>query len=223
MLRQMGECGFATDTRTFNTVLAAAAKSKEPERAALVFNDMRTRHKGAQPDIYTFNTMINAHGRAGDWQQVVALLEEMRAPGAPVAPDIISFNTAMGAYVRNGQIERAVQLMELLEGRGEAGLITFNVIIAACARNGRQQLALEYFDRALTCAFKPDLNLFNAALFACSKVSGGRRAGGGERLVGCQWLHTQCAIMRHARCTLRAAHCAYCHCGPCTREPLESR
>jgi len=119
LLDAMQARGLAPNAVTYNVLIGACDRGRQPEKAMELFEDMK--RQGLKPDVITFGAMISVceKGRLSD--KAMEFFDKMQASG--LTPDIITFNSLISAAARTGDLREAGRWLPRMR--------------AACRRPGR--------------------------------------------------------------------------------------
>ena len=124
------------DGAAFTTMIAAAGRMDQPEKAAVLLDDART--MGVAPDHAMFTASIYAAARSfrrSSW--AFDRFEEMKAAG--FAPDLRTYNSVLLACTHDGEVLKARGFMAELVREGlQPDQVTFNTLLAVYARGMRR-------------------------------------------------------------------------------------
>ena len=130
------------DIVTYNTIINAYIRNRQPLQAMSLFTRMTTIY-GIAPDIYTLNSIINAFAMIGPHHQpsfCEKLLREMEST-YHIQPDTISFAAVMKAYANGGELTKVEELYHQLESDASKFVLVdvkssyiFGALLIACMR-----------------------------------------------------------------------------------------
>ena len=98
--------GFAPDAVTYNTLMTAHSRARQPDQVDALYEDMRW--AGVAPDFRTFAIMGAAHARVGDLTRALMVGEQMRAMGDWDQSEY--WLTVLGALAARRDTENALTL-----------------------------------------------------------------------------------------------------------------
>ncbi|KAJ4847674.1 hypothetical protein Tsubulata_038079 [Turnera subulata] len=180
------------DVVTWNTIIGAYAKTENPGKALELFMKMhedglmpnqttfvgvinssssalelkqlhsQTIRMGYENNEYVLSSLIAAYGRNGLIYDALAFASTFEAP-LPTVPS----NCIAWIYNRSGQYFETLKLLSELE---EPDTVSWNIVIAACARDGHFREAAELFKQMHTDQVHPDNYTYVSILTVCSEL-----------------------------------------------------
>ncbi|KAJ6855628.1 hypothetical protein NC651_040312 [Populus alba x Populus x berolinensis] len=164
------------DVVTWNTIISAFSKSKNPGKALEVF--LKMSEDGImpnqttfleEPDTVSWNIVIAACARNGNYSEVCNLALGSSIHGLLIKTnfryfDIVVRNVLIDMYGKCGNLESSVKIFDSMT---ERNLITWTALISALGINGCAQEALERFNDMEFLGSRPDKVAFIAVLTAC--------------------------------------------------------
>ncbi|CAJ1415775.1 unnamed protein product, partial [Effrenium voratum] len=202
-LSQMRRFGPRCSVVSFGALISARGKAWEEALRC----ELQLRALGLRPSRVTCGALLGACG-CGQWRRA-GLLVEAAAEEAD-ALGVVEMNAALTAFSESHVTDKALRLARhMVRGKAQADLVTFNTVLALCARGGLWSQALRLLQKQPTLGFEagdfaaaPDLLSFSAALGACA---GGRA----EEALGLLRLAGACRVAIDALgATAAAAACA---------------
>ncbi|KAJ7513974.1 hypothetical protein O6H91_23G021400 [Diphasiastrum complanatum] len=187
--------GFESDLIVGNTLVNMYAKFGCIGHALLVFNKMSER------DVVSWNAMIAGYAENGLGQDVLALYEQMKEEGVQpnnvtyvvllktcasivaleqgkqlhshiikngFESDMIVGNTLVDMYAKCGCIEQACQVFDKMS---ERNVVSWSVMIAGYAHNGRGKEALALYEQMKQEGVQPDNITYVVLLKACANIA----------------------------------------------------
>lgn len=140
------------DTVTFNTIIAAYAKSRDNERQRYMSEFLKTMNQlGIDPDIVTYNTVMDAMAKNNPDSDTVKIVQNMLQTLINVRPDelnVRSFATVLSAIAKS-QVHEKI----------ETARIVFRQLIDLYEKTNRESL-------------KPDVKVWGAFLSCCANHNG---------------------------------------------------
>ena len=94
------------DTVTYNSLITAAAQSREYDRAQELLAAMG--RAGLAADEWTYNALLSVCERCGRWEEALDVFERMKAE--QVRPTTVTYNTLISACEKGWQWERAMKV-----------------------------------------------------------------------------------------------------------------
>ncbi|OAY63699.1 pentatricopeptide repeat-containing protein At1g71420 [Ananas comosus] len=142
------------------TGIMTSCADKEPEKAALLFHQLR--HEGPKPDRYTFSIAVKVSAGFATARYCSSLHPLILKSG--FGDDTVVLNALIHAYARCGSIDSAEHIFEQLMDRDE---VSWNSMIKAYAAHGRGKEAISIFEDMVKHV-APDSATFVGLLTACS-------------------------------------------------------
>ncbi|KAK4772257.1 hypothetical protein SAY86_014032 [Trapa natans] len=134
-------CKPRTAAKFFNTMLQVYSENCLYDEALMAFNHMKA--KGIQVNERTCTVHILALGKCAEVERCVEFFHRMLKTGTPVS--VYSLTAVVEGLCRSGEIKMGRELVEEMVRRGAVrpNVVTFNVLIAACAKRWNfEELAL---------------------------------------------------------------------------------
>jgi pentatricopeptide repeat domain-containing protein 1 len=100
--------GVMPNVITYNALISACEKGKQPERALEVFEAMQ--RQGVVPGVITYSALISACGKGKQPAWALEVFEAMQRQG--VVPNVITCGALISACEKGKQPERALELFE---------------------------------------------------------------------------------------------------------------
>ncbi|KAM7274860.1 hypothetical protein ACFE04_016726 [Oxalis oulophora] len=142
---------------TFSAVLKSVSVFELKQLHGLI---MRT---GYQNNEYVLSSLITSYAKNGLVDDALTFIK-----AADMALSVVPLNNIAGTYNRVGRYRDTVKLLSQLE---EPDIVSWNIVIAACARNGDFKEVLEIFKNMHKIRIHPDKYTFVSLLSMCSKIS----------------------------------------------------
>ncbi|XP_052177567.1 pentatricopeptide repeat-containing protein At3g58590 [Diospyros lotus] len=117
---------------------------------------------GYHQNEYVSCSLITSYAKNGLVSDALTLVPVSDTPFSVVPTNVIA-----GIYNRTGQYDRAQDLFSLLE---EPDLISWNILIAACSRNGDYKEVFELFGHMQVASIYPDNYTYVSLLSVCTKL-----------------------------------------------------
>ncbi|KAA8499235.1 Pentatricopeptide repeat-containing protein [Porphyridium purpureum] len=165
--------GISPNVVTYNTLIAACARSVNADIAFKIFKTMR--EKGVSPDKFTYGSLIDACSKAGLIHQAFRISQEMTREG--VAKDQTVYSALIDACGRCGAVDRAFLVYEEMKRSGVfPNLVTFAVLIDCCGDSLQLDRAFEVFREIKHWGLTPNVISYTSLIDACSKSGHPERA-----------------------------------------------
>ena len=172
--RQLLDEGALPDPITFNILLKACMRAKDPKRASVALKWMRDAG-GIQPDDVTWASIIKVRSYAGDFQGVLATRDMMTAAGFEPTPSI--WGCLLVACGAAQQHETALMLWrEAKAALGGAAAVPpnlFNAMLTSCNACGQGERTLDLLEE-MKAVNRPNAKSYNLAIKACEGRPGQR-------------------------------------------------
>ncbi|CAE7941187.1 unnamed protein product [Symbiodinium sp. KB8] len=159
-LNLMQEQILIPDVVTYTTCLVACARSKEAQRALLLFEDMPK--FAVRPSEVTFGAAIQACATCSCWQRGLELV-------AAVPQNSFAATSAISACGA-GRWPLALAILEDLGELKGSHRVAVNACITACAKSSEWATALSLLARMASWLALPDVVSYSAAISACEKA-----------------------------------------------------
>lgn len=156
LLREMLQLGYFPNEFSFTAVLKSSSLSNLHQLHGLVLR------MGYESCEYVLSSLAMAYTRNGLLNEALAFVEEFNYP-LPVIPS----NIIAGMYNRTGRYYETIKLLSLLE---EPDVVSWNIVISACARSNNYNEVFELFKHMHFARIHPDKYTFMSALCVCTKL-----------------------------------------------------
>merc|ERR1719238_1160417 len=136
----------SVNTVIYSTILKGFAMSRQPEKLAQVYAEMKEREIAC--NTISYNTMLDACAKCGAMDRVPELLEDMKASRPRVEPDVITYSTIVKGYCMSGDVDKAFEVLSEMkrDGKHAADEILYNSLLDGCAKQHRLDDALRLLD-----------------------------------------------------------------------------
>ncbi|KAL3509238.1 hypothetical protein ACH5RR_028639 [Cinchona calisaya] len=156
LLQEMIHLGHRPNEFSFSTVLKSSLDLEVQQLHSFIAK------MGYHNNEYVLSSLITSYAKNGLTSDALKLVDDNNTP-LPVVPA----NVVAGIYNRTSQYEKTQELYSVLE---EPDILSWNILIAACSRNGDYREAFELFDHMQRARIRPD-NYTYASLFSiCTKL-----------------------------------------------------
>jgi pentatricopeptide repeat protein len=160
------------DTVTFNTVIAAAGRAQDPQRALDLFCEMS--NFDLQPTERTFGALLHAFATVGDASGAASVLRSLSAAG--IQPNAVMYTSFIDALVTSGEfssLENAFNMVVEMKKKGVAPTaVTYGCLLNACDKLGDVSRAFEVYQEACDEGVPPSDQMHDILIGVCTK--GGR-------------------------------------------------
>ncbi|XP_065876188.1 pentatricopeptide repeat-containing protein At3g58590 [Euphorbia lathyris] len=156
LLLDMLRFGYRPNEFSFSAVLKASSAVEQQQLHCLIVK------MSYENNEYVLSSLISSYGRNGPISNALVLITVYETATAVVPSNIIA-----GIYNRSGQYHRTLKLLSELE---EPDNVSWNIAVAACARNGNYKEVMELFKYMLMAQIHPDNYTYMSILSVCSKT-----------------------------------------------------
>ncbi|CAL5399193.1 unnamed protein product [Camellia sinensis] len=156
MLREMIRMDYRPNEYSFSTVLQSSFTLELQQLHSLIIK------MGFHQNEYVLCSLITSYTKNGLISDALILVPATNTP-LPVVPS----NVIAGVYNRIRQYHKAQEIFSLLE---EPDLVSWNILIAACSRNGDYKEVFELFGHMQLACIHPDNYTYVSLLSACTKL-----------------------------------------------------
>ncbi|KAF8008035.1 hypothetical protein BT93_K1887 [Corymbia citriodora subsp. variegata] len=156
LLQEMVRLGFQPNEFSFSAVLKGSYASELQQLHCLITK------KGYECNDYVWSSLITSYAKNGLISGAMAFVT---APGERLS--VVSSNVIAGIYNRTGQYHATLKLLSALE---DPDVVSWNIVIEACVRNGNYGEVFELFSYMHTFGVRPDKYTFVSLLVACCKL-----------------------------------------------------
>ncbi|KAF2295073.1 hypothetical protein GH714_031349 [Hevea brasiliensis] len=156
LLLEMLQCGYRPNEFSFSAVLKSSSKLEIQQLHCLIIR------MGYEDNEYVLASLISSYGRNGLISDVPVFIAASETPLSAVPS-----NNIAGIYNRSGQYHEALKLLSQLE---EPDDVSWNIVIAACARNRNYKEVFELFKHMLMARIHPDNYTYVSLISVCSKI-----------------------------------------------------
>ncbi|KAL7000535.1 hypothetical protein U1Q18_001686 [Sarracenia purpurea var. burkii] len=156
LLHEMTQFGYRPNEFTISSVLKSSLVAESQQLHSLVVK------MGYHRNEYILCSLITTYAKNGFISDALILVPATDMP-FPVVPS----NVIAGVYNRTGQYHKAQELFSLLE---EPDIVSWNILIAACSRNGDYKEVFELFGHMQVAHICPDKYTYVSLLSVCTKL-----------------------------------------------------
>ncbi|CAK7323672.1 unnamed protein product [Dovyalis caffra] len=157
LLLEMLQFGFRPNEFSFSAALKSALLLELKQIHSLTIK------MGYENNEYVLSSLITSYGRNGVISDALIFVKASETLLA-----VVPFNSIAGIYNRSGQYFETLKFLSQLE---EPDTVSWNIVIAACARNGNYKEAFELFKHMHMAQIHPDNYTYVSLLCVCSKLS----------------------------------------------------
>lgn len=155
LFREMVKAGYQPTESTFSATLKASSSFELQQLHGMLIKI------GYASNAHVTSSLISSYARNGLISNALAFLS---ASDEELA--VVPTNSIAGIYSRRGQYLEAVKLLSGLE---EPDLVSWNIVIAACARSYNHAEVFELFKHMHMIRIRPDKYTFVSILTVCSR------------------------------------------------------
>uniref|UniRef100_A0A7S0Q162 Pentacotripeptide-repeat region of PRORP domain-containing protein n=1 Tax=Coccolithus braarudii TaxID=221442 RepID=A0A7S0Q162_9EUKA len=159
------------DSVSFNTVLAALADTREPEKAERMIATIYDSGLGALMDSHSFTSVIHSFAKTSRPDKAAHWLGRMLE--ANIRPDVVTFNAVLAAHAHCGDIEGSKRVLRAFDDYAVAecpnvrpDVISYNTLISACSKAGDPAEAEAAFEAMSAAGISPDHVSFTSVISA---------------------------------------------------------
>ncbi|KAL3715062.1 hypothetical protein ACJRO7_006886 [Eucalyptus globulus] len=156
LLQKMVSLGFQPNEFSFSAVLKGSCASELQQLHCLITK------MGYECNDYVWTSLITSYTKNGLISGAMAFVT---APGERLS--VVSSNVVAGIYNRTGQFHETLKLLSALE---DPDVVSWNIVIEACARDGNYREVFELFSYMHAFGVRPDKYTFVSLLVACCKL-----------------------------------------------------
>ncbi|XVF18019.1 hypothetical protein REPUB_Repub10bG0175300 [Reevesia pubescens] len=157
LLLDMLQLGYRPNEFTFSAILKSSVTIELQQLHCLIIR------MGYKDNVYILSSLMTSYAKNGLLSDALAFVTDFERPIA-----IVPSNIAAGIYNRAGQYQETIKLLSVLE---EPDIVSWNIVIAACARNGHYKEVFELFRGMQMTQIYPDNYTFVSLLSVCTKLS----------------------------------------------------
>eukprot|EP00439_Symbiodinium_sp_Y106_P006160 s4742_g1.t1 len=153
--------------KTFGKLIEAAAKSEQPQEAAVWLHEML--HCSFEPHLLNYNELISAAANEHDLDSAKSWLWHLGEKR--LQPNLVSYNSVLNAAAKKGDLNTCTAIYNTMQSAGvRPNAITFNTIISASARaESGVTAAGAWLGRMKSASVAPGAETYNALLDVAAK------------------------------------------------------
>ncbi|KAF5732601.1 pentatricopeptide repeat-containing protein [Tripterygium wilfordii] len=156
LLLEMLRLGYRPSEFSFSAVLRSSSMSELQQLHCMIIR------LGYQNNEYVSSSLITMYAKNGCISDALIFITS-----SGTSLGVVPSNNIASIYNKIGQYHEVVKLLSVLE---EPDVISWNIVIAACARNGDYSEVFELFKHMHMVEIRPDNYTFVSLLSACSKL-----------------------------------------------------
>lgn len=156
LLQEMLQLGYQPNESSFSTALKSSLALELQQLHCLIIR------MGYQKNDFVLSSLIASYGKNGLVTDALVFVSSFDSP-LPV----VSSNIAAGIYNRTGQHNETLKLLSMLE---EPDSVSWNIVIAACARNNYSSEVFELYKQMHVFEICPDNYTFVSLLSVCATL-----------------------------------------------------
>ncbi|MBA0697607.1 hypothetical protein Goari_021141 [Gossypium aridum] len=156
LLLDMLHQGYRPNEFTFSAILKSSATIELKQLHCLIIR------MGHEDNIYVLSSLMTSYAKNGFLSDALTFITDFGRP-----PSTVPSNIAAGIYYRVGQYHETIRLLSILE---DPDIVSWNIVIAACARTGHYKEVFELFKHMQMIQIYPDNYTFVSLLSVCSKL-----------------------------------------------------
>ncbi|XP_050204627.1 pentatricopeptide repeat-containing protein At3g58590 [Mercurialis annua] len=157
LLMEMIQSGYRPNEFSFSALLKSSSALGLLQLHCLIIR------MGYENNEYVESSLISSYGRNGLVSDALVFIAASEIPLSNVHS-----NTIAGIYNRSGQYYKTLKLLSELE---EPDSVSWNIAIAACARNVNYEQVFELFKYMLVAQIRPDNYTYISILSSCSQIA----------------------------------------------------
>ncbi|KAL5570994.1 hypothetical protein UlMin_020591 [Ulmus minor] len=154
LLQEMLQRGYQPNEFSFSAVLKSSLALELLQIHCLIVR------MGYQDNAFVLSSLITSYAKNGLISDSLVLVTSSDSPLLTVP-----FNITAGIYSRTGQYDKTLKLLSALQ---EPDTVSWNILIAACARNNYYEKVFELFKQMLMFEICPDNYTFVSLLSVCA-------------------------------------------------------
>ncbi|EEF37193.1 pentatricopeptide repeat-containing protein, putative [Ricinus communis] len=151
------------DVVTWTALITGYSQHDRPKDALLLFPQMLT--LGFRPNHFTLSSLLKASGVSPSDSNGRLLHAFCIKYG--YSCNVYVGSALLDMYARSGHLEEALFIFDGLPSRNE---VSWNALIAGCARKGDQELAFSFFSKMLRENIQPTQFTYSIVLSACASI-----------------------------------------------------
>ncbi|WOG98697.1 hypothetical protein DCAR_0418041 [Daucus carota subsp. sativus] len=156
LLRQMIRMGYRPNEGSFSTVLRVSFNTELQQLHSLLIK------MGYDDNEYVLSTLIGSYAKSGLIDDALNFAAETN-----MMLSVVPSNVIAGIFNRTGQYHRTQRLYSLLD---EPDIVSWNILITACARHGDYKEVFELFGQMQIYQVRPDKYTYISLLSVCTRI-----------------------------------------------------
>ncbi|KAK8506709.1 hypothetical protein V6N13_065839 [Hibiscus sabdariffa] len=157
LLLDMLQQGYRPNEFTFSAILKSSVTTELMQLHCLAIR------MGYEDNIYVLSSLMTSYAENGFLSDALAFITDLERPLSTVPSNI-----AAGICCRIGKYHETIKLLSVLD---DPDIVSWNILIAACARNGYNKEVFELFKQMQMAPIYPDNYTFVSLLSVCGKLS----------------------------------------------------
>lgn len=156
LLQEMIQLGYRPNEVSFSIITKSSSVLELQQLHSLIIK------MGYHQNEYVSSSLITSFAKNGLVSDASLLVSNTNMPLSAVPSNIIA-----GVYNRTDQYHKTQELFSLLE---EPDMVSWNILIAACSRNGDYKEVFELFQHMQIAQVRPDNYTYVSLLSVCTKL-----------------------------------------------------
>ncbi|KAM7514584.1 hypothetical protein LguiA_004167 [Lonicera macranthoides] len=156
LLREMIQLGYCPNEVSFSIITKSSSVLELQQLHSLIIK------MGYHQNEYVSSSLITSYAKNGVVSDASLLVCNTNMPLSAVPSNIIA-----GVYNRTDQYHKTQELFSLLE---EPDMVSWNILITACSRNGDYKEVFELFQHMQIAQVRPDNYTYVSLLSVCTKL-----------------------------------------------------
>nr|UPT49885.1 pentatricopeptide repeat protein AaPPR1139 [Agave angustifolia]UPT49886.1 pentatricopeptide repeat protein AaPPR1140 [Agave angustifolia] len=161
--------GLKPELSDYSSLIDTLSKSKNVERAQVIFNDMKRRKK-FPPDLKTYTILLEGWGNERNLPKMNEVYQEMIDEG--FTPDVVTYGILINSFCKSGKCDEALKIFHEMEASGcKPSPHIYCSLINGLGSEKRLDEALKFFELSQNSGFSPELPTYNAIVGSYCWVS----------------------------------------------------
>ncbi|KAF5191530.1 Pentatricopeptide repeat-containing protein [Thalictrum thalictroides] len=164
---ELSDTKFPNGTIVMNKMIIGFAKSKQIEKAVMIFDLMK--NLNCKPDLVTYNILLDVLGTSGWIDEMLLVFASIKE--SSLSPDIISYNTLINNLRKSGRLDLClVFFREMSETEVDPDLRTYTALIDSFGRSGHVEKALGLLGQMKKKGIHPSIYNYRSLVSNLKKV-----------------------------------------------------